>query len=541
MNNFIFNNCPDFKVNVLEDFTYNYYNVNESITNDNIITSSANPTYKFIELNISSDVIYDDRVIPFLGLTSLSFFERESIKDTNLSDIDLKYFNKIGKSSPEYLSVYLDKDAREINNINSAHDVIDNEHRDAIEFVMSNKKLTLNNSFDIYRDFLESNRENIFFTNKIQDTIASYISFIDYDIENDNANNRLILNKNFIPFYKSSIYSSSSGFVPYYLNVGYLIEKFIKENGMYTKKSSYFSYYDKNNEIINSDQRLIQNVKTINDVSVKYGKTYRYIVYPVYYIIMPSKQNYHTIDHFIVCDYPYITSDIECVETKRPIPPALMSFNYSKSKQEMSIEWSTPLEVQGDVKGYQIFKRHSLDDPFVLINQIEFHNVNDAYERNKNVSERIVAKQNNINKNVFIDRDFRKDKVQIYTMCSIDARGLTSNYSSQYGVKYIEGKCDADLVSPPGAPLHMPNLLLPRRSKYFENEDYLVDNTPVEDKVSKFTLYVTPEFNRVNTASGDSNDFESVLKENYKMSIFKLENSSIFTDNIQFSNINNSQ
>lgn len=537
MSSFIFNNSLSLEIDIYGRFFYNYYSNNESTTNDNVISTNADMfAYKSIRLDINSKAIYDNRIIPFLNSSSLSFFENKNNK--NLNDLDLKYFNKTVSTLPEFLQVYLDIDHIEVNNINSYYNVSQNEHITATSNLYSSKKFTLNNNFDVYRDFLESNKENYFFTNKIYDTISSYISFVDYDIENVKAD-KLILNKNFTPFYRSSIYNNSD-FVPYSLNVGYLIEKFIKENGVYTKKSSYFSYYNKNNEI-NDGLRLVRNITSINDVSVKYGKTYRYVVYPVNYITMPSKQNYHTIDHFIVCDYPYITSDIECVESKRPIPPALMSFNYSKSKQEMSIEWSTPLEVQGDVKGYQIFKRHSLDDPFVLINQIEFHNENDAYERNKNVSERIVAKQNNVNKNIFIDRDFRKDKVQIYTMCSIDARGLTSNYSSQYGVKYIEGKCDADLVSPPGAPLHMPNLLLPRRSKYFENEDYLVDNTPVEDKVSKFTLYVTPEFNRVNTASGDSNDFESVLKENYKMSIFKLENSSIFTDNIQFSNINNSQ
>lgn len=536
MNSFVFNSRPNFEIDVIEKFIYNFYHDDESITSDNSITNSINSTYKSVSLDIQSRSVYDNRILPFLSLANLDFLENK--QDTNLNNDDLKYFNKIISSTPEYLNTYLDISYSEINNINSYYNITFNEHSSAIWNTLTSRKLTLNNNFDVYRDFLESNKENIFFTNKVKDTISSYISFVDYDLEDAASINKLVLNKNFIPFHVTSVYNSSN-FTPYYLHVGYLIEKYIKNSGMYTKKASYFSYYSKNNEIIYNEARSPSNTTVINDVDVKYGQTYRYVIYPVYYIMMPTKKNYHTIDHFIVCDYPYFTSDVECVETTRPIPPALMSFSYSENKQEMSIEWSTPLERQGDIKGYQIFKRNSLDDPFVLINQIEFHNKNDMYTRNSNVSESIVARQSKTNNNTFIDKDFKKDRVQIYAMCSIDARGLTSNYSSQYGVKYIDGKCDADLISASGAPLHMPNLLLPRRSKYFENEDYLVSNVPIEEKVSKFTLYVTPEFNRVNTISADPNSFETVLKENYKMSIFKLENSSTYTDTITLSNVNN--
>ena len=50
---------------------------------------------------------------------------------------------------------------------------------------------------------------------------------------------------------------------------------------------------------------------------------------------------------------------------------------------------------------------------------------------------------------------------------------------------------------------------------------------PLEEKVKKFTLYVTPEYNRLDTGTSY---YKTVLGDNYKLSIFKLENSSVYTE-----------
>jgi hypothetical protein len=351
----------------------------------------------------------------------------------------------------------------------------------------------------------------------------------------------IVINENFNVFRKKSIYSSNK-IENYYINIGFLIEKYKKEGENFSKLSTYFKYNKQNEDIPSFSSTLNENTIdysfNLKDNAVKYGKTYKYVIYPVFLTSLSSRLDYHLIDEFIVCGYPYITQEIECKEIKRPIPPSQIYFKYVQKNNSLKISWTKPLEEQGDVKGYQIFKRHSLSDPYVLIKQLEFHNRNDFYTRNEKVSSFIVEKMEKENDTFLYDKNFRKEKIQIYTICSIDAHGFISNYSSQYAVKYnsYTKKCEVDLVSSSGAPLHMPNLLLPRKTKFFENEDYIVNNMPVEEKVKKFTLYVTPEYNKLNIGT---QNYKSVLLDNYKLSIFKLENSEVFTDDITIKNFNN--
>ena len=58
---------------------------------------------------------------------------------------------------------------------------------------------------------------------------------------------------------------------------------------------------------------------------------------------------------------------------------------------------------------------------------------------------------------------------------------------------------------------------------------------PIEKKVKKFTLYVTPEYNKIGIGT---EVYKSVLSDNYKLSIFKLENSNVYTEDINFLNFN---
>jgi hypothetical protein len=211
-----------------------------------------------------------------------------------------------------------------------------------------------------------------------------------------------------------------------------------------------------------------------------------------------------------------------------------LTFSYKEVKKELSINWNAPLEEQGDVKGYQIFKRNNLNEPFTLIKQLEFHSENDFYKRNENVSLEIVSRLRN-HKTECIDKQFIPSRIQIYTICSIDAHGYTSNYSAQFGVKYDlqTKKCIIDLVSPAGAPLHMPNLLIPRKTKFFDNDDYIVSNVPVEEKLKKASIYVTPEYKLI---TGDSESQETVLDGKYNFSIYKMENGKSYIDTITIDN-----
>ena len=205
----------------------------------------------------------------------------------------------------------------------------------------------------------------------------------------------------------------------------------------------------------------------------------------------------------------------------------------------MKISWSKPLEVQGDIKGYQVFKRLGLSSPYELIQQIEFHNESDMYDRNLNVPSDSIETPK-FHKNSYIDKEFDPSKIQIYTICSIDAHGYTSNYSEQLAVIYNfqEKKCMVDLISRSGAPLHMPNILIPRKTRFFDNDDNIVSITPIEKNVNKFTLYLTPEYANVSGISSDTAEgVNNILKDNYKLSIYKLENGETIISDLDINNI----
>tara|TARA_B000000557_G_scaffold250754_1_gene237383 strand:- start:469 stop:2097 length:1629 start_codon:yes stop_codon:yes gene_type:complete len=541
MKNFNINNGPEIILNAEEKFVYNYYKEDETITNDLNFIPNVTNVYKCIELKVKSTVKYDKRIKKYLNYLTLD--DLDTFSNKNLSESDLSFFNMMSSLNKNYFNTNISHSNDDIDLINKSLNVEKSDYLNAISFLKGNKNISIKKyNLD---DVLEANKQNIFFTKSMSSSIEKNAKFFSDNTQENFSIDNIVLNENFKTFRKKSVYNAGLNNVKYYLNVGFLIEKFLKTESLesdvkYVKKSSFFK---RNVDIDTSAlsftevnvSKNIDNSFIITDSGVKYGKTYKYLIYPVYLTSISTKKDYHTIDDYIFCGYPVSTSDVECKESTRPIPPPQLSFKLLTSKNTLKINWQQPLEQQGDVKGYQIFKRYSLEDPFVLIRQFESHNPNDFYTRNQEVSEQIVERLKNKNNTVFYDNNFKKEKIQIYAICSIDAHGFVSNYSSQYAVKYNhENKsCEIDLVSTEGAPLHMPNLLVKRKTKFFDNENYNTTNLPVEENVSKITLYCTPEYREIGLGT---RTFETVLKSSYKFSIFKIENLELFTDTINIVN-----
>ena len=340
------------------------------------------------------------------------------------------------------------------------------------------------------------------------------------------------ISENFIPIKTTPVnqyFSQTNSY--YYVLTGVLVEKYKVDDDdkdIFTKKDTKFFYIDVLPDGIienaNSTYRVSKSENiVINDSAVQYGSEYFYVVYPVYAISLPKKNDYYLVETYLMCDYPYFTNNIVCKEFKRPASPSNLRFRYINKEKCLNIEWAKPFERQGDIKGYQIFKRKKLNEPYSLIKQIEFLEEDSFYKRNNNVSSSLIEKAR-FNKNYFDDKEFNTNEIQIYTICSLDARGQSSNYSEQIAVyyDYYTKKVVVDLVSSSGAPLHMPNLLIPRKTKFYDNEENIVSNTPYEEKVNKISLYVTPEYNEI--ILGESLDSDRIISEKYKFSIFKLEN-----------------
>jgi hypothetical protein len=99
--------------------------------------------------------------------------------------------------------------------------------------------------------------------------------------------------------------------------------------------------------------------------------------------------------------------------------------------------------------------------------------------------------------NYYIDPEFNKDSDYIYTMCSVDAHGQSSNYGMQFRVRFDKrkNKLIKELISPSGASKQYPNTYL--------NAELTLDSVK-SSGATKMRIYFDPEYLVVKNS--DDND-----------------------------------
>ena len=527
-NRYNLSNNIDTDFNLESKFVYNFYSAKENINNDNKIINESVNLLSFNELDINLRVgPYDRRSIIYTDFVNEKIrpFLLE-INDKSLAKRELDYFNKTSEERKylNYTNIDISEEIIRKNNIK--YNLNEQIHTEAIDYITKNKKISLNRNYiDIAKHYLPNNTKEI-------DNFEKYFrSDLNETFE---EKEKLHISEKYNSLFETSVSSLDRNFKYYFSYVGILIEKYKFVDNVIQLKDTKFYNMQELTPLISSTRELKISSENLNikDSAVRYGEKYQYALYPVYVITLPKKENYYVAETFLVCDIPQFTKEIVCIETKRPINPTNISFNLLDSKN-LKISWAKPLEEQGDVKGYQIFKRHDIESPYTLVHQIEFFNEQDKPQRNNKINKKNIE-VSFYEKTDFIDLDFSLTKIQIYAICAIDARGYTSNYSEQIAVFYENStkSLEIDLISKSGAPLHMPNLLIPRKTRFFENDDKIVSNTPYENDVSKFTLYVTPETHSIIL----DEDELKVLGDNYKFSIFKIESDEKVLNDIKILN-----
>lgn len=530
-----FYNFCNFNSNIIVEnkFNYNFYEKDETLTDDSQILKSNDYNSKEIELSVTYDAGYDKSIL-FLKkyIDSLDINYLSSLDNQALSDQDINYINNIQEKN-DFLRNISKLREEKIALYNSMFNVNINNFRSSFEkSILDSKKISIDRrKINLLKN---KNNKNIFFDDHIlRDNNDFYL--------NETAITRSIKEKsNFtdslLSYNEKTIFSESS---IYFLHVGIIVLKFKKVDNTYRKLSNKF-FINKNISISLYNNSKIRNIATYNfkDKAVKYGENYKYIVYPVFNVSLPKFKDFHIVEDFLYCDIPFSTEDIVCKENNRPLPPVNIDFNYIENKNRLLITWKPDSDLTGDQKGYQIFKRHSLEEPFKLVKNIEYHLETDFYERNSLIPLSQVEKRKEDIPLEYYDT-FNKEKISIYAICTIDAHGFVSNYSSQIGVKYnyFTKKVEVDLVSSPGAPLFYPNLFVKRKTKFFDNDDKIVTITPYAQNISKISLYATPDFAIISN-NNDSTNNNLLYKENYKLNIFKVENSKNFIDDIEIKNFN---
>lgn len=246
------------------------------------------------------------------------------------------------------------------------------------------------------------------------------------------------------------------------------------------------------------------------DYEVRYGAQYFYNIRTIMQV------QYNAIDNETL-EFKGVTSliaskdivtDIQTIEHVAPPTPADIRFtwDYDRANQNtiifnqqtnepflntgipgsLLLSWTMPVNSQMDIKKFQIFRRKTINDPFELIRMFDFDDSKVKFEilENKINSKLISMSEDPIL--LYYDDDFYKNSEYIYAFASIDAHGLSSNYSEQFKITFnkFTNKLEKSLVSIAGAPKPYPNMYL--------EKDLFVDTVKVSYK-NKMSIYLNPD------------------------------------------------
>lgn len=258
--------------------------------------------------------------------------------------------------------------------------------------------------------------------------------------------------------------------------VGYIIDKFEVDSG---------------GKLIEHRPIIIENADASSavDFDVAYGRTYVYAIRTIAEIRARV-----TIDDSaaIVTALGLISSRksprvfVNCHDVVPPSAPVDFNIVWDFKRNAPRLMWSFPVNPQRDIKHFQVFRRRSINEPFELIKQYSF---DDSQVKTQSLEtpapslvETITAPMT-----TFLDHSFRKDDQAIYSVCSIDAHGLSSNYSIQFHVTFdtFKNRVIKKLVSFSGAPKSYPNMYL--------NNDMFVDSMKTS-RHNRVRVFFDPEY-----------------------------------------------
>ncbi len=311
-------------------------------------------------------------------------------------------------------------------------------------------------------------------TKAISSKHSSIVKGIDYDLE--------ILD--YIGYRKID----SQSFDPAVQVIGYIINK--QEIGQ-------------NGRVVSEEIIVIENPTTSNtiDLKIKYGSSYRYTIKSVAYMEYQAEDNDANsviAVSFLVCSKLSPSVYVHCEEYAPPPWPADFNIAWDYREKAARLMWSFPVNSQRDIKRFQIFRRKTIYEPFQLIKMFDF---DDSLVRSPyyETPEHHLIELLHSPKTYFLDKEFNKESKYIYSICSIDAHGFTSNYSSQYEISFdkFSNKLIKKLISTGGAPKQYPNMYL--------KQDTFVD-TIKDSGHKRLQVYFNPEY--LSVVDGNDQDLK---------------------------------
>ena len=135
----------------------------------------------------------------------------------------------------------------------------------------------------------------------------------------------------------------------------------------------------------------------VRDYQVKYGATYCYKISTIYllrwseYGTDSEGSIYSTQKYSLVKSRSAPKVTIECVEKIPPNPPMSLMFG-RHSDESITLFWNPPSNPQMDLAKYQVFRRDSIEDSYVLQMEIDFDQTEDQVASSEDIPEQFIAK-----------------------------------------------------------------------------------------------------------------------------------------------------
>lgn len=276
-----------------------------------------------------------------------------------------------------------------------------------------------------------------------------------------------------------------------------------------------------NGSLIDHTSIVVENplASTTVDLRIKYGSTYFYKIRSVVFVEVQA-QDFESDNivavSFLVCSQHSDIRQVVCTEDVPP--PAPWDFNIAWDYQNTAarITWSFPTNSQRDIKYFQLFRRKTINEPFELIKQYDF---DDSQIRTPwtETPDTTLIESLTSPKTYYLDKEFGKNSTFIYALCSVDAHGLSSNYSMQLEVSFdrFKNKILKKLISVAGAPKAYPNMYL--------NQDTFVD-TIKDSGHSEVQVIFNPEYLEIFDSSANNLKLIKTSGDSmYKLSIINVD------------------
>lgn len=283
--------------------------------------------------------------------------------------------------------------------------------------------------------------------------------------------------------------------------IGYIVDRYRANSDGFQKEKTFY----------------IEDIQKTNmeDSSVLYGVTY---VYSVRVVASVNLLTYGSDGATVNSSTVYVSSrpisiPVECYEYSPPPEPNDIKFVFDYLKRNLKIHWDMPVNPQKDVKQFQVFRRKTIREPFELIAQYGFDNTYFGSGENRYKTGEIIDANNlsqmsqdnkflvrvtespvymHVDEDFTVDPEFFISSDYIYAICSIDAHGMISNYSSQHRVTFdsYKNKLVSEVICDAGSPRQYPNMNL--RTDAFKDVISVAG-----DSSKKLEVYFTPEYLKV--------------------------------------------